>query len=149
MSRNTHRNEHYNKRKPFGRSYYDKSRVFTMNDDFAKELLKNDIDIEKWYHKLLTGNYYDKNGDVFYKQYPIIAKLASEYSKAMNSKSVNSMLLVKRELFNHINEQKWIHEYLSGNIFDKNSVPLVNSSQHLIELSKRYMEIYDSAVQNT
>ena len=115
-----------------------------INDEFKKELAKNDIIIDKWYHKLLTGHYFKDSG-VFFHDDVILKRLANEYQKSLYNKSIEPMILIKNELFNHLPEQVWIHMYLTGQIFDHTGKQLNKNSRELEALSLEYQNVYNRA----
>jgi hypothetical protein len=117
-----------------------------INDELKKELSKNDIQIDKWYHKLLTGQYF-KEGGVFFFDDGILKRLATEYQKALHNRNMDTMLLIRNELFNHIPEQLWIHMYLTGKVLDPLGKQLNKSSPELEALSVEYSNVYNRARQ--
>jgi hypothetical protein len=140
-------NKNYNT-KPTNIFQYKKNKSCLDNelDEFGRELLKHDINVQKWYHKLLMGNYYNKLGDVYHDD-PIVKKLAYEYNKAYLSQNVDTLLLIKNELMNHIPEQVWIHKFLSGEIYDKDGNQLNNTTHELKNVSSQYLKAYSDAVE--
>ena len=115
-----------------------------ITEEFKKELGKHDIMIDKWYHKLLTGQYFKENG-VFFHDDVILKRLALEYQKSLYNRAIESMLLIKNELFNHLPEQVWIHMYLTGQIFDQNGKQLNRSNPDIEKLSAEYSNVYNRA----
>jgi hypothetical protein len=113
-----------------------------INDEFKKELAKNDIMVDKWYHKVLTGQYF-KQGGVFFYDDDILKRLSIEYQKALHNRNIETMLLIRNELFNHLPEQLWIHMYLTGQVFDQNGKQLNKTSQELEVLSLEYSNVYN------
>ena len=113
-----------------------------ITDELKRELSKNDISVDKWYHKLMMGQYYGNDG-VLINNEPILKRLSNEYQKALYLKSIDSVVLIKNELLNHMPEQVWIHTYLTGHVCNNKGVPLNNESSDLIHLSKEYMDIYN------
>jgi hypothetical protein len=111
-------------------------------EEFKRELAKNDICVEKWYHKLLTGCYFKSNGSFFLDD-DILKRLSIEYQKAINIRNIDTMLLIKNELFNHLPEQLWIHKYLTGQVFDSTGKSLNKTNPDIEALSKEYAQIYD------
>lgn len=113
-----------------------------ITDELKKELQKNDVCIDKWYHKLLMGQYYNNDG-ILLNNEPILKRLSNEYQKALYLKSIDSVVLIKNELLNHMPEQVWIHKYLNGHVCNSKGNSLNSDSPDLIQLSKEYMEIYN------
>ena len=113
-----------------------------ITEELKKELLKNDVSTDKWYHKLLMGNYYTNDG-VLLNNEPILKRLSNEYQKALYLKSIDSVVLIKNELLNHMPEQVWIHKYLTGHVCNNKGIPFNTESADLIQLSKEYMDIYN------
>jgi len=111
-------------------------------EEFKRELAKNDICVDKWYHKLLIGYYYKSNSS-FLLDDDILKRLAIEYQKAINNRNIDSMLLIKNELFNHFPEQLWIHRYLTGQVYDASGKALNTITPEIEALSNEYMQIYD------
>lgn len=149
----------------------DQSSKISVNDDLRRELGKHDIQVDKWYHKLLTGHYYNAGGMYYYEsdgswgngvsrtstmystmevsnEIPILKKLAMEYQRSLSNKNIANLVLLRNELFNHLPEQLWIHNYLSGDVYDANGTPLNRSNPDIERLSKQYNDIYQSSVQN-
>jgi hypothetical protein len=114
-------------------------------DEFAQELLKHDINITKWYHILLMGNYFNKNGELYYVDDPIIKKLAHEYTKAYSAQNVETLILIKNELTNHLPEQVWIHRFFSGNVYDKAGNQLCFQTPEMKTVSDAYNRAYTEA----
>jgi len=79
---------------------------------------------------------------------PILKKLAMEYQRSLSNKNISNLVLLRNELFNHLPEQLWIHNYLSGDVYDANGTPLNRSNPDIERLSKQYNDIYQSSVQN-
>lgn len=148
---NTYKNQNYPQKKL--NNYYQKRpdellinyNKQQINDELKRELAKNDIVIDKWYHKLLMGQYY-KEGGVFFCDDGILKRLASEYQKALHMRNIDTMVLIKNELFNHLPEQLWIHMYLSGGVYDNNGNQLCKTSPDLEQLSTEYMNVYRRAM---
>ena len=115
-------------------------------DDFSKELLKHEINIEKWYHNLLIGKYYNKDGTNLCDD-TILKRLSIEYQKAIRIKNIETMILIKNELMNHIPEQTFIHNFLMGDIYNQNKQQLTNLTSEMTELSNEYQELYKNAKQ--
>ena len=115
-------------------------------DDFSKELLKHEINIEKWYHNLLIGKYYNKDGTNLCDD-TILKRLSIEYQKAIRVKNIETMILIKNELMNHIPEQTFIHNFLMGDIYNQNKQQLTNLTSEMTELSNEYQEVYKNAKQ--
>jgi hypothetical protein len=115
-----------------------------INDELKKELGKHDINVDKWYHKLLTGQYFKETG-VFFHDDVILKRLAIEYQKSLYNRTIESMVLIKNELFNHLPEQVWIHMYLTGQIYDHNGKQLNKSNQDIEKLSNEYSIVYNRA----
>jgi hypothetical protein len=113
-------------------------------DDFNKELLKHEINIEKWYHNLLIGKYYNKDGTNLCDD-TILKRLSIEYQKAIRVKNIETMILIKNELMNHIPEQTFIHNFLMGDIYNQNKQQLISLTSEMTELSNEYQEIYKNA----
>jgi hypothetical protein len=118
------------------------SHKIIISDELKKELIKNDISIDKWYHKLMMGYYYNNEG-ILLNNEPILKRLSNEYQKALYLKNIDSVVLIKNELFNHMPEQVWIHTYLTGHVCNSKGVALNTESADLIQLSKEYMDIYN------
>jgi hypothetical protein len=135
-------------RKPMGSSELDENSVskLVINDDLNKELLKHDINIEKWYHLLLVGQYYNKDGGVYYED-PILKRLAVEYQKAVRIKNIETMVLIKNELMNHFPEQLWIHKYFMGEVCGPDGRPLIQTKPELEIVANEYQTIYNKARQ--
>ena len=148
MSNKQYNNSNWNtvnKRPPHPkRNYEDNSHRLVITDDFKKELTKNDINVNKWYHKLLTGQYYKSNGAYFYEE-PILKRLANEYQKAIHMKNIDTLVLIKNELLNHIPEPVWIFKYLNGDVCDNQGKSLSKINTDLENLSKEYLQIYSQA----
>ena len=137
---------HYNNNR---RNFDDnQSQKLVITDDFRKELSKSDILVDKWYHKLLTGQYYKSNGAFFYEE-PILKRLANEYQKALHMRNLDALVLIKNELYNHLPEPQWIYKYLSGEICDQSGKPLSQTNNDIVQLAKEYMEVYNRARPNT
>lgn len=115
-------------------------------DDFSKELLKHEINIEKWYHNLLIGKYYNKDGTNLCDD-TILKRLSIEYQKAIRIKNIETMILIKNELMNHIPEQTFIHNFLMGDIYNQNKQQLTNLTSEMTALSNEYQELYKNAKQ--
>ena len=115
-------------------------------DDFNKELLKHEINIEKWYHNLLIGKYFNKDGTNLCDD-AILKRLSVEYQKAIRVKNIETMILIKTELMNHMPEQMFIHNFFMGDIFGQNKQQLNTVSQDLAEISNEYKEVYRNAKQ--
>ena len=113
-------------------------------DDFNKELLKHEINIEKWYHNLLIGKYYNKDGTNLCDD-TILKRLSIEYQKAIRVKNIETMILIKNELMNHMPEQMFIHNFFMGDIYNQNKQQLNSLTQEIIELSNEYREVYHNA----
>jgi hypothetical protein len=111
-------------------------------DEFKRELAKNDICIDKWYHKLLNGCYFKSNGSIYHDD-DILKRLSAEYQKAIHIRNIDSMLLIKNELLNHFPEQLWIHKYLSGQVYNASGHALNKINPEIESLSKEYMQIYE------
>ena len=134
-----------NRRPPNTRRYQDdNSQRLVITDDFKKELSKNDIQIEKWYHKLLTGQYYKSNGAYFYEE-PILKRLANEYQKALHLKNIDTLILIRNELYNHMPEAVWIFKYLNGDVCDQSGKSLSKINTDLENLSREYLTLYNQA----
>jgi hypothetical protein len=149
---NAYKNQNYSQKKQ--NNYYGKktddyvifNNKININDELKKELSKNDIQIDKWYHKLLTGQYF-KEGGVFFFDDGILKRLATEYQKALHNRNMDTMLLIRNELFNHIPEQLWIHMYLTGKVLDPSGKQLNKSNPELEALSVEYSNVYNRARQ--
>jgi hypothetical protein len=115
-------------------------------DDFNKELLKHEINIEKWYHNLLIGKYFNKDGTNLCDD-TILKRLSIEYQKAIRVKNIETMILIKNELMNHMPEQMFIHNFFMGEIYNQNKQQLNAISQDIIELSNEYRQVYQNAKQ--
>jgi hypothetical protein len=113
-------------------------------DDFNKELLKHEINIEKWYHNLLIGKYYNKDGTNLCDD-TILKRLSIEYQKAIRVKNIETMILIKNELMNHMPEQMFIHNFFMGDIYNQNKQQLNSLTPEMIELSNEYREVYRNA----
>ena len=151
------------------------SSKISVNDDLRRELGKHDIQVDKWYHKLLTGQYYNSSGMYYYEsehtmdgcwsghtprtntmystmeisnEIPILKKLAMEYQRSLSNKNIPNLVLIRNELLNHLPEQLWIHNYLTGDVYDANGKPLNRVNPEMEELAKQYSQIYHSSVQN-
>jgi len=120
------------------------SQPIILADEFNKELLKHDINVEKWYHLLLIGNYYKQNGSLYYED-GILKRLAIEYQKALKSKQIDTLVLIKNELMNHIPEHLWIHKFFMGEVYDKNGKPLYSTNADLEMVAKEYQNVYSKA----
>jgi len=115
-----------------------------INDELKKELNKHDICVDKWYHKLLTGQYFKDNG-VFYNDDVILKRLAIEYQRSLYNRNIESMVLIKNELLNHLPEQVWIHKYLIGEVYDNQGKQLNKSNPDIQKLSNEYVIVYNRA----
>jgi hypothetical protein len=115
-------------------------------DDFNKELLKHEINIEKWYHNLLIGKYFNKDGTNLCDD-TILKRLSIEYQKAIRGKNIETMILIKNELMNHMPEQIFIHNFFMGEIYNQNKQQLNAISQDIIDLSNDYKKVYQNAKQ--
>ena len=115
-------------------------------DDFNKELLKHEINIDKWYHNLLIGKYFNKDGTNVCDD-TILKRLSIEYQKAIRIKNIETMILIKNELMNHIPEQMFIHNFFMGDIYNQNKQQLNNITPEISELSIEYREVYSNAKQ--
>ena len=115
-------------------------------DDFNKELLKHEINIDKWYHNLLIGKYFNKDGTNVCDD-TILKRLSIEYQKAIRIKNIETMILIKNELMNHIPEQMFIHNFFMGDIYNQNKLQLNKITPEISELSSEYIEVYSSAKQ--
>ena len=120
------------------------SNKIIITEELKKELLKNDVSTDKWYHKLLMGTYYSNDG-VLLNNEPILKRLSNEYQKALYLKSIDSVVLIKNELLNYMPEQVWIHKYLNGHVCDNKGNPFNMESPDLIQLSKEYIDIYNKS----
>ena len=116
----------------------------SINDELKRELSKNEIFIEKWYHKLLMGHFMKGPGS-FLSDDSTLKRLATEYQKALHCRNIDAMVLIRNELFNHLPEQMWIHMYLTGQVCDLNGKPLNKSSQSIEQLSQEYINVYQRA----
>jgi hypothetical protein len=116
----------------------------SLSDELKRELLKNEIFIEKWYHKLLMGNFMKSNGS-FLSDDSTLKRLAAEYQKALHIRNIDAMVLIRNELFNHLPEQMWIHMYLTGQVLDQNGKPLNKLNQDIEQLSQEYIKVYERA----
>lgn len=149
----------------------EQSSKILVNDDLRRELGKHDIQVDKWYHKLLTGQYFNASGMCYYEsdgcwgngvsrtntmfstmevsnEIPILKKLAMEYQRSLSNKNIANLVLLRNELFNHLPEQLWIHNYLMGDVYDANGTPLNCINPDIERLSKQYNDIYQSSLQN-
>jgi hypothetical protein len=115
-------------------------------DDFNKELLKHEINIDKWYHNLLIGKYFNKDGTNVCDD-TILKRLSIEYQKAIRIKNIETMILIKNELMNHIPEQMFIHNFFMGDIYNQNKQQLNNLTPEISELASEYREVYNNAKQ--
>lgn len=115
-------------------------------DDFNKELLKHEINTEKWYHNLLIGKYFNKDGTNFCDD-AILKRLSIEYQKALRVKNIETIVLIKNELMNHMPEQMFIHNFFMGEVYNQNKQQLNTISQDIVELSNDYKEVYKNAKQ--
>jgi hypothetical protein len=113
-----------------------------ISEEFRKELMKCDIQITKWYHKVLMGQYYKPDGTMFYED-SILKRLAIEYQKSMHIKNIDAIILIKNEFMNHLTEQMWIHQYMMGRVYDAQGTPLNKSSPDIAALSVEYIQLYD------
>jgi len=111
-------------------------------EEFKRELAKNDICVDKWYHKLLNGCFFKSNGTLYLDD-DILKRLSMEYQKAIHIRNIDSMLLIKNELFNHLPEQLWIHKYLTGQVYDASGHALNKINPEIEALSKEYMRLYE------
>ena len=118
----------------------------TICDDFNKELLKHEINIDKWYHNLLIGKYFNKDGTNLCDD-TILKRLSIEYQKAIRIKNIETMILIKTELMNHIPEQMFIHNFFMGDIYNQNKQQLNKLTPEISELSSEYIEVYSNAKQ--
>ena len=118
--------------------------VVPLADDFNKELLKYEINTEKWYHNLLIGNYYNKDGANLNDE-TILKRLSIEYQKAIRLKNIETMILIKNEMLNHIPEQVFIHKFFMGEIYDQNKQQLNTITPETRELSNDYKNTYNQA----
>jgi hypothetical protein len=82
---------------------------------------------------------------IFISDDVILKRLALEYQKSLHNRTIESMVLIKNELFNHIPEQVWIHMYLTGQIFDQNGKQLNKSNPEIENLSVEYSNVYNRA----
>ena len=121
---------------------------FTISEEFRKELVKCDIQTTKWYHKVLTGQYYKPDGTLFYED-SILKRLAIEYQKSMHIKNIDAIILIKNEFMNHLSEQMWIHQYMVGRVYDAHGIPLNKSSPDISALSDAYIQLYDKLKSTT
>ena len=94
----------------------------------------------------MTGQYF-KEGGVFFFDDGILKRLATEYQKALHNRNMDTMLLIRNELFNHIPEQLWIHMYLTGKVLDPSGKQLNKSNPELEALSVEYSNVYNRARQ--
>lgn len=152
------------------------SSKFAISDDLKRELGKHDIIVDKWYHKLLMGQYYNASGMYYYEtehgeacwgehgnahrtsslystmevsnEIPILKKLALEYQRSLTTRNITNMVLIRNELYNHLPEQLWIHHYLTGDVYDAQGKPLNRANPDIETLSKQYVELYRSSVVN-
>lgn len=115
-------------------------------DEFVKELLKHEINTEKWYHNLLIGKYYNCDGTNLCDD-TILKRLSIEYQKAIRVKNIETMILIKNELMNHIPEQKFIHNFFMGDIYNQNKQQLSTLTPEMTSLSNEYKEVYQNAKQ--
>jgi hypothetical protein len=115
-------------------------------DDFNKELIKHEINIEKWYHNLLIGKYYTKEGTNICDD-TILKRLSIEYQKAIRVKNIETMILIKNELMNHMPEQMFIHNFFMGEVYNQNKQPLNSLTPEMLELSNEYKEVFRNAKQ--
>jgi hypothetical protein len=107
-----------------------------ISDDYKNNLLKSGINIEKWYHKLCTCQYFDENQNFDFND-EIIKNLIYEYQLALKSKNINALIIIKTELCE--NEDYWLKELLTGNIYNEKKVKVVDQCKSTIELSERYI----------
>ena len=114
----------------------------SVSDELKRELSKNDIFVEKWYHKLLMGHYMKDTGS-FLSDDSILKRLAGEYQKALHNRNIDAMVLIRNELFNHLPEQMWVHMYLTGQVFDQSGKPLNKSTPDIEQLSQEYKNVYN------
>jgi len=138
-----HSNQQY--RKHFDDSV---SNRIIVSDDFRKELFKNDINVDKWYHKLLTGQFYKSNGAYFYEE-PILKRLANEYQKALHIKNIDTLVLIKNELFNHLPEPVWIYKYLNGDVCDAQGKSYSKINGEIEAFSSEFIDVYNRAKEET
>jgi hypothetical protein len=113
-----------------------------ISEEFRKELIKCDIYTTKWYHKVLMGHYYKSDGTLFYED-SILKRLAIEYQKSIHIKNIDAIILIKNEFMNHLTEQTWIHQYMTGCVYDAQGTPLNKSSPDISVLSETYIQLYN------
>ena len=106
-------------------------------DDFNKELLKHEINI---------GKYFNKDGTNLCDD-TILKRLSIEYQKAIRVKNIETIVLIKNELMNHMPEQMFIHNFFMGEVYNQNKQQLNAISQDIVEVSNEYKEVYQNAKQ--
>lgn len=119
-----------------------------VSEEFRKELMKCDIVITKWYHKVLMGHYYKSDGTLFYED-SILKRLAIEYQKSVHIRNIDAIILIKNEFMNHLTEQTWIHQYMMGFVYDAQGTPLNKISPDISLLSDTYIQLYDKMKNTT
>jgi hypothetical protein len=119
-----------------------------ISDEFRKELVKCDISTTKWYHKVLMGHYYKSDGTLFYED-SILKRLANEYQKSMHIKNIDAIILIKNEFMNHLTEQTWIHQYMTGSVYDAQGIQLNKNSPDILALSDAYILLYNKLKNTT
>ena len=92
----------------------------------------------------LIGNYYNKDGANLNDE-TILKRLSIEYQKAIRLKNIETMILIKNEMLNHIPEQVFIHKFFMGEIYDQNKQQLNTITPETRELSNDYKNTYNQA----
>jgi hypothetical protein len=94
----------------------------------------------------LIGKYFNKDGTNLCDD-TILKRLSIEYQKAIRGKNIETMILIKNELMNHMPEQIFIHNFFMGEIYNQNKQQLNAISQDIIDLSNDYKKVYQNAKQ--
>jgi len=117
---------------------YNNNSIIIQNnyDEYSLLLQKNGIEIDKWYHKLLTNQYYDINGNILFSDDEKIENFRNEYQKSYKLKNISSLVFTKNQLLLYKTDMEILNLFLNGKIYNDKNIPLVNEYKSLSELSK-------------
>lgn len=119
----------------------DKTKI-VLNDDFKIQLFKVGIDVDKWCHKLLTCQYFDSKGKVYYHNEQI-EELSINYLNALKLNNIQELVSIKNNLITIYSDKDCLHNLLIGNICSMDKTPLNSQCQSIINLSNEYKRIIE------
>ena len=93
-------------------------------EDYNLLLIKNGIDTEKWYHKLLTDQYFDREGNLLFNDDEKIKKMKLDYQKSIKLKNISILNLIRNELLGYKQDQDILKLFIDGNICNINRIPI-------------------------